>query len=57
MAKSPFGQWVEYIDKKNHQPFYYNTVSRVSQREKPRDFKPDKTRLVKSVVYGMSFYH
>eukprot|EP01034_Spumella_vulgaris_P029748 gene29748-36843_t len=57
VAKSPWGAWVEYIDKKTHTSFYYNTVTRNSQREKPKDFKPDKKRVIKQVIYGMSFYH
>lgn len=57
ISKSPYGAWVEYIDKRTHQSFYYNTVSRNSQRDKPKDFKPDKNRVIKEVIYGMSFYH
>jgi ankyrin repeat protein len=49
--------WVEYREKKTHKAFYYNTVTRKSTFDKPADFRPDRTRLVKDVIYGMSFYH
>jgi hypothetical protein len=32
-------------------------VSRLSQWEKPKDFKKDKKRVVKDVNYGLNFYH
>jgi hypothetical protein len=49
--------WVEYLDKKTKKPFYYNTVTRKSTWEKPREFKVDKKRLIKEVTFGMHFYH
>lgn len=55
--KSPYGAWVEYRDKRNGKFFFYNTVTRKSVKEKPKDFKPDKKRIIKDVTYGMSFYH
>lgn len=55
--KRIYEAWVEYRDKKSKKPFYYNTITRKSQWEKPKDFKPDRTRLVKDVTFGMSFYH
>ena len=55
--KSSFGQWVDYIDKRDGGVFYYNKVSRESQKDKPRDFKPDKKRLIKEASFGFAFYH
>ena len=55
--KSPYGQWVEYIDKRDQSIFYYNKVSRASQKDKPKDFIKDKTRMVKESTFGHSFYH
>jgi len=55
--KSPYGQWVEYIDKRDQTSFYYNKVSRLSQKDKPKDFKPDKKRVVKETTFGHAFYH
>lgn len=55
--KKIFEAWVEYRDKKSKKAFYYNTVTRKSQYDKPKDFKPDRNHLVKDVTYGMSFYH
>lgn len=49
--------WVEYRDKKTRKSFYYNTITRKSQFETPKDFVPDRTRLVREVTFGMSFYH
>ena len=60
-SKNPYGQWVEYIDKRSKSAvpavFYYNKVSRIAQREKPRDFKPDRNRIVTEAIFGMHFYH
>jgi len=60
-SKNPYGQWVEYTDKRSKTAvptvFYYNKVSRVCQREKPRDFRPDKTRITTEGIFGMHFYH
>ena len=60
-SKNPHGQWVEYNDKRNKSAvptvFYYNIVSRVTQREKPRDFKPNKNRITPEATFGMHFYH
>jgi hypothetical protein len=55
--KSPFEAWVEYRDKLSKRPFYYNTVTRKSTFEKPREYKPNKQKLIKEATYGMSFYH
>ena len=55
--RNPWGQWVDYNDKKKNQIFYYNKVTRVSQWEKPVDFKKDPKRLVKDVNFGLHFYH
>ena len=55
--RNPWGQWVDYNDKKKNQVFYYNKVTRVSQWEKPIDFKKDPSRLVKDVNFGLHFYH
>ena len=55
--KSPYGQWVEYIDKRDNSIFYYNKVSRASQKDKPKDFIKDKTRVVKESTFGHAFYH
>ena len=57
--KNPYGQWTEYNDKrsKTGAVFYYNRVSRVVQREKPRDFKHDRTRITTEATFGMHFYH
>jgi hypothetical protein len=56
-SKSPWGQWIEYRDKRDGSPFYYNLVTRNSQREKPPDFTPDPNRPVKDATFGMHFYH
>jgi ankyrin repeat protein len=56
-GKNVFDAWVEYYDKKTKKPFYYNTVTRKSTFEKPKEFKPNKKKLVKEVMYGMNFYH
>lgn len=55
--KNPFGQWVDYIDKRDGSTFYYNKVSRESRKEKPKDFKPDKKRITKETTFGHAFYH
>ena len=55
--KSPYGAWVLFTEKKTGRPFYYNPVTRLSTKERPKDYVPDKTRLVKEVIYGLSFYH
>lgn len=56
-GRSAYGAWVEYVEKKTGKPFYYNTVTRKCVRHKPKDFKPNKGRLVKEVIFGLSFYH
>jgi hypothetical protein len=56
-GRSAYGAWVEYVEKKTGKPFWYNTVTRKSVRTKPKDFKPNKNRLVKEVIFGLSFYH
>lgn len=55
--KSPWGAWVEYNDKRDGGVFYYNPVTRKSQKSKPPDFRPNPKRLVKDATFGMSFYH
>ncbi len=55
--QSPFGMWVDYIDKRDNTIFYYNRVSRISQRDKPKDFTKDKKRIVKETTFGHAFYH
>jgi hypothetical protein len=48
---------VDYVDKKDGSTFYYNKVSRVTAREKPKDFVKDKKRIVPERSYGHHFYH
>jgi len=55
--KSPYGQWVEYADKRDDSIFYYNRVSRQSQKDKPKDFIKDKKRIIKESTFGHAFYH
>jgi len=55
--KSPWGQWVQYNDKRGRGVFYYNVVSRMSQWDAPKDFKLDKKKEIKEATFGMSFYH
>jgi hypothetical protein len=55
--KSPWGQWVEYRDKRDGNPFYYNLVTRHSQRDKPTDYTPDAAKVPKDATFGMHFYH
>lgn len=55
--KSPYGQWVEYVDKRDNSIFYYNRVSRQSQKDKPKDFIKDKKRVIKESTFGHAFYH
>ena len=55
--RSAYGSWVEYREKKTGKPFFYNTVTRKSVWNKPKDFKPNKGKLVKEVIFGLSFYH
>lgn len=55
--KSPYGQWVEYVDKRDSSMFYYNRVSRKSQKDKPKDFIKDKKRIIKESTFGHAFYH
>jgi len=55
--KDPYGQWVEFVDKRDGSSFYYNKVSRESRKDKPKDFKPDRKRIVKETTFGHSFYH
>lgn len=56
-TRSAYGAWVEYVERKSGKPFYYNTVTRKCVRNKPKDFRPNKGRLVKEVIFGLSFYH
>ncbi|RYY86337.1 hypothetical protein EON63_05960 [archaeon] len=56
-AKLVKDAWVEYRDKKTRKNFFYNTITRKSQFEVPKDFVADRTRLVREVTFGMSFYH
>lgn len=53
----PTGKWILLNDKRGTGLFYYNTVSRVSQRKVPLDYVPDPTKPIKDVTYGMHFYH
>jgi hypothetical protein len=53
----PTGRWVLLNDKRGTGQFYYNTVSRASQRKVPIDYAPDPLRPVRDVTYGMHFYH
>lgn len=60
--RSPWGAWVQYHDKKGRGVFYYNTVTRVSQWERPQDYIPNKDLgkikgIKKVATFGMSFYH
>ncbi len=55
--KNPSEAWVEYRDKRSKKPFYYNTVTRKSTFDKPKNFRPDRKRIIKEVTFGMSFYH
>jgi hypothetical protein len=55
--RSPYGQWVDYIDKRDNSIFYYNKVSRQSQKDKPKDFVKDKKRIMKESTFGHAFYH
>lgn len=55
--KSPYGQWVEYIEKRDNSIFYYNKVSRQSQKDKPKDFVKDKKKVIKESTFGHAFYH
>lgn len=57
LGRTAYGAWVEYREKKTGKAFYYNTVSRKCVRNKPKDFKPNKGRLIKEVIFGLSFYH
>lgn len=56
-SKNPFDAWVEYRDKTSKKPFYYNSITRKSTFDKPKEFKPNKKRIIKDVTFGMSFYH
>lgn len=61
------GAWVAYKEKKpgrkklkpgTREPvFYYNTVTRVSVRAKPPDYKRDMLHIPKKAMFGMHFYH
>lgn len=57
LRKSIAEAWLEYRDSVSQKPFYYNTVTRQSTMDKPRDFKPKKDRLVPERRYGLHFYH
>jgi len=57
VGRSAYGAWVEYVEKKSGKSFYYNTVTRKSVRNKPKDFKPNKAKIVKEAIFGLSFYH
>lgn len=57
LRKSIAEAWLEYRDSVTQVPFYYNTVTRQSTMEKPRDFKPQKDRLVPERRFGLHFYH
>lgn len=61
------GAWVQYkevkpgrkkVKKGTKEPvFYYNTVTRVTTRQRPPDFKRDMLHVPKKAMYGMHFYH
>lgn len=57
LRKRPADAWLEYRDKLTQKTFYYNTVTRKSTMDKPKEFKLDRNRVVKEAIYGMSFYH
>jgi hypothetical protein len=50
-ATSAHVAWLDYREKKTGYIFYYNTVTRRCQREKPKEFKADKSRIVPEVGY------
>lgn len=56
-ARRAIGQWVPYVDKLTHKMFYYNKVTRESRWEVPPDYVQDRAHVVKSVTFGMNFYH
>mmetsp|Transcript_67633 Transcript_67633/g.136187 ORF Transcript_67633/g.136187 Transcript_67633/m.136187 type:complete len:466 (-) Transcript_67633:75-1472(-) len=61
------GAWVAYKERKpggkkhkagTREPvFYYNTVTRVSVRKKPDDYKMDMLHIPQKAMFGMHFYH
>ena len=53
----PTGKWILLNDKRGTGLFYYNTVSRISQRKVPLDYIPDPTKPIKDATFGMHFYH
>lgn len=55
--EDPTGKWILIEDKRSKQLFYYNTVSRLSQRKEPLDYIPDTTKPILRGTYGMHFYH
>eukprot|EP00953_Heterococcus_sp_UTEX-ZZ885_P005620 3499-Heterococcus_DN1.PRE.3 len=57
LAQRAHGQWVPYIDKGGKGIFYYNKVSRESRWDVPPDYTKDKAHTMKTVTFGMSFYH
>lgn len=54
--EDPRGKWVLLNDKRKTGLFYYNTVSRVSQRKEPVDYIADPTKPIRDVTFGMHFY-
>jgi hypothetical protein len=57
LRKLPGVAWVEYLDKKSKKPFYYNSVTRQTTFDKPKEFKPDKNRIITEQHFGLHFYH
>lgn len=57
LRKSIPDAWLEYRDSVTQKPFYYNTVTRASTMDKPREFKPKKDRLIPERRFGLHFYH
>jgi hypothetical protein len=61
------GCWVAFKEKKpgkkktkkgTREPvFYYNTVTRVTVRKQPEDYKRDMLHIPKKAMLGMHFYH
>jgi len=59
---SPWGAWTLYHDKRGRGNFYYNTVSRISQWDRPKDYSVAKDAgrvkgVRKEATFGMHFYN
>lgn len=57
MRKTVSDAWVEYRDLVTQKPFYYNTITRYSTFEKPKEYKPRKDVLITERRFGLHFYH